>query len=101
MLDEFLRQIYDEPVWFTIGMTAQLAFFFRFFVQWVVSERRRQSVVPNVFWYLSLAGGVLLLIYSIHKRDTVFTVGSILGCFVYARNLRLVHLEKVREAESE
>jgi lipid-A-disaccharide synthase-like uncharacterized protein len=82
-------------------MTAQVAFFIRFFVQWVVSERRRQSVVPTVFWYFSLAGGVLLLVYSIHKRDTVFTVGSLLGCFVYVRNLRLVRLEKLREAEPE
>ena len=68
-----------------------------FFVQWVVSERRRQSVVPVIFWYFSIAGGVLLLIYSIHRRDTVFTVGSLLGCFVYMRNLRLVRLEKFRE----
>ena len=96
-ISQFLKNITDEPAWFTIGITAQIMFFVRFFVQWIVSERRKESVLPVVFWYFSLAGGFLLLVYSVHKRDQVFTIGSILGCFVYVRNLHLVHLQKVKE----
>ena len=98
-VSEFVRQISEDPLWFSVGMTAQFMFFLRFFIQWVVSERKKQSVVPVVFWYLSMVGGVLLLVYSVHKRDAVFTLGSVMGCYVYMRNLRLVSRLKAQEAE--
>jgi len=93
VLNEYLRHITSDPLWFVVGMAAQVMFFLRFLVQWVVSERRRQSVIPVAFWHLSLAGGLLLLAYSIRIRDPVFTAGSLLGCFVYLRNLKLLRAE--------
>ena len=41
----------------------------RFIIQWVYSEKRRQSVIPTAFWYFSLGGSLLLLIYSLLRRD--------------------------------
>lgn len=81
---------FDSPVyWYIIGFGGQLAFGARFVVQWLASERKKQVVIPGVFWVLSLAGGVALLIYAVHKRDPVFAIGQGLGLVVYARNLVL------------
>jgi lipid-A-disaccharide synthase-like uncharacterized protein len=59
-------------------------------VQWIASERRRQSVVPLSFWYLSLAGGLILMGYAIFRHDPVFIAGQATGVFVYVRNLQLI-----------
>jgi len=80
-----------EQVWFGIGLLGQALFFGRFLVQWLASERRKQSVVPLAFWYFSVGGGVILLAYAIHRRDPVFILGQGGGLFVYARNLWLIH----------
>ncbi|RLA80620.1 MAG: hypothetical protein DRG36_03040 [Deltaproteobacteria bacterium] len=68
----------------------------RFLVQWIVSERKKRSVIPIYFWYLSLAGGLTLLIYAIHIKDPVFIVGQSTGAFIYIRNLMLIYREKRR-----
>jgi lipid-A-disaccharide synthase-like uncharacterized protein len=75
-------------------------FFFtaRFLVQWAVSEKRRDSIVPVAFWWLSLLGGGTLLAYAIHRRDPVIIFGQAMGIFVYLRNLMLVKKAKCRAA---
>jgi lipid-A-disaccharide synthase-like uncharacterized protein len=77
-------------LWLGIGFFGQALFSARFILQWVVSEKRRASVTPVAFWYFSLAGGVILLSYAIHRRDTVFIVGQAAGLVVYVRNLMLI-----------
>lgn len=76
--------------WMIAGFAGQFFFFSRFLVQWIVSEKRGRSVVPNIFWYLSIVGGAILLGYAIHRRDPVFIVGQTVGLFVYFRNLWLI-----------
>jgi len=76
-------------VWYVIGFLGQITFGSRFFVQWIASERARRVVIPKVFWYLSLFGGITLFAYALHRRDPVFAVGQGLGLVVYARNLFL------------
>ena len=73
--------------WLILGFVAQLLFSMRFGVQWLASERRKQSYIPPAFWHLSLAGGLLLLLYAIHRRDPVFILGQASGIGIYARNL--------------
>ena len=80
-----------KTVWIVIGFIGQALFFGRFFVQWIASERRKQSVIPRSFWYLSLAGGSVLLAYAIHRRDPVFILGQATGFFIYTRNLWFIH----------
>ena len=75
--------------WYVLGFTGQLIFSSRFIVQWAASERARRVVIPELFWILSLAGGVALFLYAIHKRDPVFAIGQLAGLFVYSRNLAL------------
>jgi lipid-A-disaccharide synthase-like uncharacterized protein len=76
--------------WVGLGFVAQFAFFLRFLVQWLASERAKQSVIPEGFWYLSIAGSLLLLCYSVHVRDPVFILGQSTGTVIYARNLVLI-----------
>jgi lipid-A-disaccharide synthase-like uncharacterized protein len=81
----------DIPnVWLIIGFAGQAAFSARFLVQWIVSEVRRESVIPVYFWYLSILGGAILLVYAIHRRDPVFVLGQGAGLVVYVRNLVLI-----------
>lgn len=87
----------DTTTWIGIGFLGQLLFTSRFLVQWIVSERRRESVIPVAFWWFSLAGGVTLLSYAVWRHDPVFILGQATGLVVYARNLVLIHARS-REA---
>jgi lipid-A-disaccharide synthase-like uncharacterized protein len=86
-----------EQIWIGVGLLGQALFFMRFLVQWIVSERERRSVIPIAFWYFSIAGAAILLIYSIYRLDPVFILGQSGGFAIYARNLYLIHRER-REA---
>jgi lipid-A-disaccharide synthase-like uncharacterized protein len=76
--------------WLAIGFLGQALFAARFLVQWIASERRRESVVPVAFWYLSLGGAAILLAYAVWRRDPVFILGQAFGFVVYSRNLVLI-----------
>src|SRR3954469_14585942 len=84
--------------WLVVGFLGQATFTARFLVQWIASEKERDSVVPVAFWWLSLLGGVALLAYAISRRDPVIIVGQAMGLFVYVRNLMLVAKAARREA---
>ncbi len=79
-----------EHVWLGFGLLGQAFFSARFLVQWIASERRKQSVVPVHFWYFSVGGGLMLLAYAIYRHDPVFILGQGAGLFVYARNLYFI-----------
>ncbi len=88
MFDELIAKL---DVWFLLlGLPAQLAFGARFLVQWIVSERRKTSVVPVAFWYLSVAGGFGLLVYGIIRNEPVLILGNAMGSFIYIRNLMMI-----------
>jgi lipid-A-disaccharide synthase-like uncharacterized protein len=84
------------PEWLvlTFGFAGQALFSARFLIQWIASERSRKSVVPVLFWYFSLGGGVTLFLYALYRKDPVFMLGQGFGLIVYARNLWLIHKEK-------
>jgi len=81
-------------IWLIIGFLGQFLFSMRFLIQWLQSERMKKSIIPIAFWYFSVAGGVTLLAYAIHRRDPVFIVGQGSGLFIYARNLYFISKEK-------
>ncbi len=76
--------------WVILGLIAQALFTMRFLVQWIASERAGHSVIPTAFWFLSIGGGLLLLGYSLYRKDAVFIAGQAFGVFVYLRNLYFV-----------
>lgn len=81
-------------VWYVIGFFGQALFTARFLVQWVTSEVKKRSVIPLAFWFLSLAGSLVLLTYAVHRRDPVFIVGQSAGFIIYTRNLTLIKRER-------
>jgi lipid-A-disaccharide synthase-like uncharacterized protein len=86
-MDELIESLRNP--WLIVGFLGQAVFASRFVVQWIQSERAGKSIIPDVFWYLSLVGSALLLAYSIHRRDLVFILGQSFGFMVYTRNLAL------------
>ena len=88
-----------EKVWLAIGIGGQLLFTARFVIQWIASERKKRSVIPVAFWYLSLIGSLVVLSYAIHIRNLVFILGFSFNSVVYIRNLRLIYRQKTEEAE--
>ena len=82
-----------------LGFLGQLVFTMRFVVQWIASERKKESVVPVVFWYLSIIGSLMLSVYFFFRREPVGLIGNLFGSIVYIRNLRLIHRAK-RRSES-
>lgn len=76
--------------WKVIGWIGNLLFFTRFLVQWYVSEKRKEVVVPIAFWWLSLSGSLLLLLYAIFsRRDSVFICAYAFTWVPYIRNILL------------
>jgi lipid-A-disaccharide synthase-like uncharacterized protein len=82
--------ISGDSLWLGIGFLGQTFFFSRFLVQWLASERAGRSIFPMAFWYLSLSGGFLLLIYAVYRKDPVFILGQSTGAFIYLRNIYLL-----------
>ncbi|WP_072392697.1 lipid-A-disaccharide synthase N-terminal domain-containing protein [Hyphomicrobium sp. CS1GBMeth3] len=80
----------SDILWLGVGFVGQTLFFMRFFVQWMASERARRSVIPQAFWYFSLAGGLVLLAYAIRRADPVFIIGQATGLLIYGRNLYFI-----------
>lgn len=76
--------------WIAFGFLGQALFTGRMLAQWISTERKRRSVVPVVFWWLSLFGGLFLAIYFLRRGDPVGSVGQLAGLVVYARNLTLI-----------
>lgn len=81
-------------LWVSLGLLGQLIFTGRMLVQWIASERTGRSVIPVAFWWMSLGGAVMLVIYFIWRRDIVGILGQGTGLFIYARNLILIRRSK-------
>ena len=73
-----------------IGFSGQGLFAMRFIIQWLTSERQAKSVIPLAFWYFSIGGGAVLLLYALWRKDPVIICGQGLGLFIYLRNLYLI-----------
>ena len=87
-----------DIVWLSVGLLGQLMFSLRWITQWWVSEKQKQTVVPESFWYMSFFGGLMVLAYGIYKIDPVIILGQF-GLFIYARNLLFILRAKQQNAE--
>ncbi|MBI3700493.1 MAG: lipid-A-disaccharide synthase N-terminal domain-containing protein [Afipia sp.] len=92
MMSDYLYDVFVAKFdfWLAFGLVAQLAFTARFLVQWIASERAGNSVVPMAFWFFSMAGGLMTLVYGIAKREPVIIVGQSLATIIYIRNIMLI-----------
>ena len=89
-----------ERVMIVVGFGGQFLFAMRFIIQWITSEGAKKSVIPLAFWYFSVGGGSVLLLYAIWRQDPVIICGQGLGLFIYARNLFLIYREKKSNNEA-
>lgn len=85
--------------WVVLGFVGQGLFFMRFFVQWLASEKKKESVIPVAFWYFSIGGSLILLVYAIKRKDPVFIVGQSTGLLIYIRNLMLINRKQTASAD--
>ena len=79
-----------EQLMIIIGFAGQGLFAMRFIIQWLSSEKQAKSVIPVAFWYFSIGGGAVLLLYAIWRQDPVIICGQGLGLFIYLRNLYFI-----------
>lgn len=87
-------------LWLALGLAGQLLFGARFIVQWLVSEREGRSVIPIAFWFFSIGGGLITLLYGLQRREPVIIFGQSLSLFIYARNLMLIARERRAERDA-
>jgi lipid-A-disaccharide synthase-like uncharacterized protein len=83
--------------WVLFGLVAQVIFAMRFVVQWIASERAGRSVMPVAFWFISLGGGLLTLVYGLVRREPIIIIGQVLAVFIYVRNLMLIYRPRRRD----
>jgi len=75
-------------LWTIVGLIGQALFFMRFILQWIATERAKRTVIPKSFWFFSIAGALVLLLYAFVRKDPVFIAGYLLAMVIYVRNLR-------------
>ncbi len=72
-----------------------------FIVQWIYSEKHKESRIPVIFWWQSLFGTLLCLAYFLRQQDSVGIAGYVLNIIPYSRNLMLVYRKRRQEAAGE
>ena len=90
---ERLNEALVNP-WVMLGFLGQALFFSRWIIQWWASEKRKESYVPLAFWYVSLAGALMVMGYAFQQADPVFMLGQLVGILNYSRNIWLIHQGK-------
>ena len=94
MINYFNNLTNIEIIFLAIGFLGQGLFASRFIFQWIYSEKKGESYIPVIFWYLSIFGGLGLLTYAIFRKDPVIIIGQLFGIFIYLRNLILIYKKK-------
>src|SRR6266478_5085080 len=89
----------SNAFWRAIGFAGLGVFQARWIVQWLYSEKHRESKVPTAFWWLSLFGALLETLYFLRQHDPVGIAGYCVSAVPYTRNLMLVYAKKKRDAQ--
>lgn len=87
-------------IWDAVGFVGAAVFGARFIIQWLKSEMEGRSVIPIAFWYCSLAGASINLVYVIHLKSLPLVLGNALPLFIYGRNLYLTYRERAQLAQA-
>ena len=78
-----------------VGLAGNLVFSSRFFVQWLASEKKGESVIPVSFWYWSIGGSIIMCVYFIFQRDPVGILAYLPNTAIYMRNLHLIKIRRL------
>lgn len=99
-LPDFMPFAQYKFLWKVIGFAGLGLFQSRWIVQWLYSEKHKESKVPVAFWWLSLSGSLLCLAYFLRQQDSVGVAGYLFSAVPYTRNLMLVYAKRRRDAEA-
>ncbi|MFO8000911.1 MAG: lipid-A-disaccharide synthase N-terminal domain-containing protein [Marinilabilia sp.] len=81
---------------YTVGAIGQFIFTFRFIYQLIYSERHHESMLPPMFWVISITGALIIIGYAIFRQDPVIILGQMFGTLIYSRNLILYYRRRVQ-----
>lgn len=99
-MNEILFEIWGASVtpWKIIGYMGAMMFGGRWLVQMLVSHKHKKPVVPMTFWFMSIAGSMMLLAYfMIGKNDSVGIISNCFPLVISVYNL-LLHIRSNRES---
>ncbi len=85
---------YHHISWHILGSLGGLLFASRLWIQWWQIEKTKKSELGPTFWWLSIAGSLLSLIYFIRIQDIVSITHFSFGLIPYARNIILLRKTK-------
>ncbi len=85
---------------YTVGAIGQFIFTFRFIYQLIYSERHHESMLPPMFWIISITGALIIVSYAIFRQDPVIILGQMFGTLIYSRNLILYYRRRVRNRKA-
>ncbi len=81
--------------WKLVGYLGVALFAGRWFVQLIASRNQGRPVMPALFWYMSIAGSLLLLSYFVFgKNDSVGVLANLFPFAVALYNLYLHYRAK-------
>lgn len=89
----------SEIIWMFVGILGQILFASRWIVQWISSEKQKRSIIPVLFWFVSIAGGSVSLAYAVYLESVGFILGQLGGLAVYFRNVWLIYRHPHPELE--
>jgi lipid-A-disaccharide synthase-like uncharacterized protein len=95
--DGFMPFQNNYHLWKVIGFSGLAVFQSRWIVQWLYSEKHKESKVPPIFWYQSLLGSLLCLAYFLRQQDSVGVAGYLFSAVPYTRNIILINKKKKRD----
>lgn len=87
--EKFIANPEIEGLLLTWGTVGQLIFTSRFVIQWLYSEKLKESAFPVSFWYISIVGAVMVAVYAVLRQDAVLFIGQAFGLLAYSRNVFL------------
>ncbi len=79
------------------GSAGQIIFTLRFYIQWIDSESKSESVLTRRFWLVSVVGSLMIITYAILRYDPVLLIGQFAGLVIYIRNIELGRSKKVSQ----
>ena len=80
--------------WHLFGFFGLALFSSRFWFQWWSAEKKQRSYLGPTFWWISLIGEAICLIYFVKIHDPVNFIGPAFAMIPYIRNLMLLKSPK-------
>lgn len=87
------QQHFQKPLhlsWHLFGFVGLALFSSRFWLQWWCAEKQQRSYLGPAFWWVSLTGESICLVYFLSIHDPVNFIGPAFALIPYIRNLILI-----------